>query len=154
MKHIDLDPTDAALVDALQSGIPIAANPYASIAESLAMTPDEVVRRIAGMLERGVLTRFGPMFNADRMGGAFTLAALSVPPADFDRVARQVNAHPEVAHNYARDHAWNMWFVIATEDPQRIPAVEAAITAETGLPILDLPKLDEYHVALQLEATT
>lgn len=154
MKHIDLDPTDAALVDALQSGIPIAANPYASIAESLAMTPDEVVRRIAGMLERGVLTRFGPMFNADRMGGAFTLAALSVPPADFDRVARQVNAHAEVAHNYARDHAWNMWFVIATEDPQRIPAVEAAITAETGLPILDLPKLDEYHVALQLEATT
>lgn len=154
MKHIDLDPTDAALVDALQPGIPIAANPYASIAESLAMTPDEVVRRIAGMLERGVLTRFGPMFNADRMGGAFTLAALSVPPADFDRVARQVNAHAEVAHNYARDHAWNMWFVIAIEDPQRIPAVEAAITAETGLPILDLPKLDEYHVALQLEATT
>ncbi len=152
MKCIDLDPTDAALVNALQSGIPIAANPYASIATSLSITPDEVVRRIAGMLERGVLTRFGPMFNADRMGGAFTLAALRVPPEDFDRIARQVNAHREVAHNYARDHLWNMWFVIATEDSQRIPAVEAAITEETGLPILDLPKIDEYHVALRLEA--
>ena len=153
MKCIDLDSTDAALVDALQSGIPIADNPYGSIAESLSITPEEVVSRIARMLERGVLTRFGPMFNADRMGGAFTLAALSAPPADFDRVARQVNAHTEVAHNYARDHAWNMWFVIATEDPQRIQAVEAAITEETGLAILDLPKLEEYHVALKLEAT-
>jgi siroheme decarboxylase len=152
MKCIDLDATDAALVDTLQLGIPITANPFKPVAERLGITPDEVVRRIANMLERGVLTRFGPMFTADRMGGAFTLAALRVPCADFERVTAQVNAHAEVAHNYARAHEWNMWFVIATDDPLRIPEVEAAIMQETGLPVLDLPKIEEYHVALQLQA--
>ncbi len=152
MRCIDLDAIDAALIDALQPGIPIAADPFRSVATGLGVTPDDVVSRIRKLLEDGVLTRFGPMFNADRMGGAFTLAALRVPPADFERVAAQVNAHAEVAHNYARDHAWNMWFVIATDDPMRIRSVEEAITGETGLPILDLPKMEEYHVALKLDA--
>ena len=152
MPCIDLDAIDAALIDALQSGIPITATPFRPIGAALGITADEVVSRIRKLLDDGVLTRFGPMFNADRMGGAFTLAALRVPPAAFEQVAAQVNAHVEVAHNYARDHEWNMWFVIATDDPSRIRAVEEAITGETGLPILDLPKMEEYHVALRLEA--
>ena len=40
-------------------------------------------------------------------------------------VAAQVNAHPEVAHNYERDHALNMWFVLAAERPERIAEVIA-----------------------------
>jgi siroheme decarboxylase len=152
LRCIELDPIDAALIDALQSGIPIAADPFRLVATVLGITPNDVVTRIKKLLDDGVLTRFGPMFNADRMGGTFTLAALRVPPADFERVAALVNAHAEVAHNYARDHDWNMWFVIATDDPLRIRAVEEAISAETGLPILDLPKIEEYHVALKLEA--
>ena len=63
------------------------------------------------------LTRFGPMFQVERMGGAFVLAALAVPEADYERVAELVNALPEVAHNYRREHALNMWFVLATETP-------------------------------------
>jgi siroheme decarboxylase len=152
VRRIDLDATDRALINALQGGIPITTDPFQAVATALSITTQEVVARITQLLERGVLTRFGPMFNADRMGGAFTLAAMRVPEADFDQVAAMVNAHAEVAHNYARDHEWNMWFVIATDGPHRIQAVEAAISEETGLGILDLPKLAEYHVALKLDA--
>ena len=63
-----------------------------------------------------------------------------------------VNAHPEVAHNYARDHRLNMWFVLATEDESRIEATVRAIEAETGLPVLNMPREAEYHVGLRLEA--
>jgi DNA-binding Lrp family transcriptional regulator len=92
------------------------------------------------------------MYHAERLGGALTLCAMPVPPADFERVAAQVNAFPEVAHNYAREHALNMWFVLATETPQRIAQVIAEIERLTDLPVYDMPKIEEFFVGLRLEA--
>jgi hypothetical protein len=89
------------------------------------------------------------MYHAERMGGALTLAAMQVPAADFERVAALVNAHPEVAHNYAREHAFNMWFVLATETPARVDAVIADIERETGHRVYNMPKLEEFFVGLR-----
>lgn len=147
-----MDETDRAIVNQLQGGFPIGERPFAEAARSLGLDEDGLIKRVEGLLARGVLSRFGPMFNADRMGGAFTLAAMRVPEGDFEAVAAQVNAHPEVAHNYARDHALNMWFVVATEKPQDVATVLAAIAVETGLEVYDFPKLDEFYVGLRLEA--
>ena len=79
-------------------------------------------------------------------------AALGVPAADFERVAAEVNAFPEVAHNYAREHALNMWFVLATPAPADVGPVLAAIERATGLPVLAFPKEREYGVHLFLAA--
>ena len=80
------------------------------------------------------------------------MPAMAVPPDAFESVAAIVNALPEVAHNYARDHALNLWFVIATPTPEGIGAAIARIEAETGLPVLDFPKEREYFVGLSLAA--
>ncbi|HEV2431596.1 MAG TPA: Lrp/AsnC family transcriptional regulator, partial [Burkholderiales bacterium] len=98
------------------------------------------------------LTRFGPLYDAERLGGAFSLCAMSVPPADFERVAALVNAHAEVAHNYERAHRLNMWFVLATEDAAQIPGIISRIEKETGRPVLNLPREEEYFVELRLTA--
>jgi hypothetical protein len=92
------------------------------------------------------------MYNADRLGGMAVLAAMAVPAADFDRLAALVNAHPEVAHNYARDHRLNMWFVVSAEHPEIVEQTLRAIEAETGLPVLAMPKLSEYRIGLRLVA--
>jgi DNA-binding Lrp family transcriptional regulator len=92
------------------------------------------------------------MYDAERLGGALTLAAMAVPAERFEEVAAIVNAMPEVAHNYERSHALNMWFVLATERPEQIPEVLRAIEAATGLPVLDLPKREDYFLALRLSA--
>jgi len=104
------------------------------------------------LLAEGVLSRFGPMYHAEQMGGALTLAALKVPADRFDEVAEIVNAFPEVAHNYARNHLLNMWFVLATETPEQVPAVITEIERLTGLVVYNMPKISEYYVGLQLEA--
>ena len=88
------------------------------------------------------------MFDIERLGGAFTLAALSVPEDRFDQVAELLAAMPEVAHNYRREHAWNMWFVLGCATPQGIADTITRIEAETGLPVLNLPKEETYHVGL------
>jgi siroheme decarboxylase len=148
-----MDEIDRLLVNRLQAGIPVTERPFAPIAGELAIPEAEVCGRLQRLLEEGVLTRFGPMIDAAALGGAFTLAAMSVPPHDFDRVAAIVNARAEVAHNYRREHAYNMWFVVATERPESIRAVLAEIETESGYRVLDLPKRREYYVGLRLEAT-
>lgn len=144
-----MDATDRAILNALQGGFPICERPYAEAAAPLGLSEVELIERIGAMLRDGRLSRFAPMLNAERMQGAVTLAAMAVPPERFDAVAGQVNAHPEVAHNYERDHALNMWFVVATEQPDRIAAVLAEIEAETGLPVLNMPKQTEYFLDLR-----
>ena len=114
-----LDEIDRNLINALQGDFPLVPEPYRLVAEALGLSEAEVLRRLDSLLERRVLTRFGPMFQIERAGGAFVLAAMRVPEAGFERVAAQVNAFPEVAHNYRREHAMNMWFVLATATPQR-----------------------------------
>jgi len=147
-----MDGIDRRLINALHGGFPIAARPYAEVGAALGLSEHEVIERLKALKEDGTLSRFGPMFDAERMGGAFTLAAMAVPEERFDEVAAIVNAYPEVAHNYRRTHALNMWFVVGAERRERIAAVLSEIKDTTGLDVLDLPKLEEYFLELRLSA--
>jgi DNA-binding Lrp family transcriptional regulator len=147
-----MDAIDRMIVDTLQVGLDVVEFPFARCASLLGMTEDALVERVGRLLEAGVLTRFGPMYDAEALGGLFTLAALRVPKAELERVARLVNAHPEVAHNYEREHEYNMWFVVAAEKPDEVARVLADIESETGCEVLNLPRLEEYHLRLQLDA--
>ena len=147
-----MDDLDRRIINALQGGFPVVPRPFAAAGELVGAGEDEVLARISHMLRDGTLSRFGPLFNADRMGGAFTLCAMSVPAARYERVAEIVNALPQVAHNYERGHRLNMWFVLASDDPGGIPETIALIEQATGLPVLDLPKLEEYFIGMRLSA--
>lgn len=147
-----LDAIDRRIVNALQGGFPLCDEPYRAVAATLGLDEAELIARLGAMLARRVLTRFGPMFQIERIGGAFVLAALAVPEDDYERVAAAVNALPEVAHNYRREHALNMWFVLATETPEGIAAAVARIEAATGLPVYAFPKEREYFVGMKLHA--
>ncbi len=146
------DATDRAIINALQGGFPVTDRPFAEVASWLNTDEADVIARISAMLDAGMLSRFGPMYNMDRLGGAITLAAMSVPADRFDAVSEQVNAHREVAHNYERDHELNMWFVAAAETRSGIDALIERIEAETGLPVFQFPKEREYFIGLRLQA--
>ncbi len=142
---------DRRIVNALQGGFPLGERPYAEAAARLGIDEATLIERIGALLADGTLTRFGPLYNIERMGGAFCLCAMQVPADRFDQVAAQVNAHPEVAHNYEREHALNMWFVLATETPEEIDTVVRAIEDETGCRVLKMPKEREFFIGLQLQ---
>ncbi len=148
----ELDAVDRQIIDKLQGDFPLCEHPYAEAAERLGMGEDGLLARLQRLLDARVLTRFGPMVQIERMGGAFVLAALKVPEARYDEVTAQVNALPQVAHNYRREHALNMWFVLATETPAGIAEVIARIERDTGLPVFAFPKEREYFVEMKLAA--
>ena len=147
-----MDPIDRQIVDTLQGGFPLCAAPYAQVAQQLGLSQDELLQRLPRLLDTKVLTRFGPMFQVERMGGAFVLAAIEVPEDRFEEVANLVNAFAEVAHNYRREHALNMWFVLATETPEGIDDVIRRIETATGLPVFTFPKRREFFVDMRLQA--
>ncbi len=146
-----MDSLDRAIINQLQGGFPLCANPYAEVALQLGTNESELLARIKNLLDDKVLTRFGPMYHAERLGGGLSLAAMKITPQDFDRVAAIVNQMPEVAHNYARDNAFNMWFVLATETPQGQQNALDVIEHETGYPVFNMPKIKEYFVELKLQ---
>lgn len=147
-----MDARDRELIDALHGGFPVTENPYAAVAKQLGMGEGEVIERLTWLLDEGILTRFGPLYDAAKLGGAFTLAAMSVPEDRFEAVAEIVNSFPEVAHNYRREHMLNMWFVVATETRDGIAEILGRIRERTGLTALDLPKEQEYFLELRLPA--
>ncbi|MGB4228307.1 MAG: Lrp/AsnC family transcriptional regulator [Candidatus Dechloromonas phosphoritropha] len=141
---------DRQIIDKLQGDFPLCDEPYAVAAAQLGISGDELLTRLQRLLDAKVLTRFGPMVQIERMGGAFVLAALQVPEARYDEVTALVNALPQVAHNYRREHSLNMWFVLATETPQGIADAITTIERDTGLPVFAFPKEREYFVEMKL----
>lgn len=147
-----MDNIDKLIINTLQGGFPICDSPYQVIAEQLGLTESDLLERISQLLETGILSRFGPLYHAEQMGGALTLAAVKASEQQFDHIAEIINAFPEVAHNYERNHELNMWFVIATDVPERLTQVIQEIEQQTGLSVYNMPKINEYFVGLKLEA--
>jgi DNA-binding Lrp family transcriptional regulator len=147
-----MDELDRRIVNSLQRGFPLEERPFAAAAATLGISETALMGRLRALLERGILSRFGPLFHIERIGGRFVLAAMQVPDEALERVTAIVNAHREVAHNYERDHALNLWFVIAAESDEAVDATIEAIERESGYPVYAFPKEREYFVELMLAA--
>lgn len=147
-----LDSIDRHIINDLQDGVPVAKRPFAAIAAELGLTETEITDRLARLKDIGAVTRFGPFIDAEALGGAFCLCAMSVPPDRFSDVAATVNACVHVAHNYERAHRLNMWFVLACERPEEIRIVAEHLAEQTGLAVLQFPKEREFFIGFRVRA--
>ena len=138
---------DLELLNRFQRDFPLTSRPFRTIAERLGSSETEVLTALRRLKNEGKVSRVGVVFATRRLGVS-TLAALAVPPTRLETVAQQVNDYPEVNHNYQREHDFNLWFVLTAATASRLQAVLAEIEAKTGLPVLNLPLLEAFHVDL------
>jgi len=143
-----VDDVDAALIDDWQSGFPVRERPFETLGSELGVDADEALERVKRLYDEGIFRRFGPVLNPPVIGSS-TLAALQVPEGRFDEVADVVNGYRQVNHNYARDHEWNMWFVVTAASKERRDAIVAEIESRTGLSVLVLPMLTDFYIDLE-----
>jgi len=146
------DDVDRRIINALQRGFPLTPRPYADAARLLGLDEDTLLTRLQALLACGILTRFGPLFQIERAGGAFVLCACHAPEDRLDAVIAAVNAHPEVAHHYLRTHHLNLWFVLAVGSAAEVAPALQRIGASAGVEILAFPKEREFFVNLYLPA--
>ncbi|RYU59935.1 Lrp/AsnC family transcriptional regulator [Methylolobus aquaticus] len=135
------------LLNDFQRDLPLTPTPYREIADALGVDEEAVLSHLQSLQTGGVISRVGPVFAPNRLG-ASTLAAVAVPPERLEEVAALVNTFTEVNHNYEREHRYNLWFVLTARDEARLSEVLAQIEAATGLPVLSLPLLEEFHIDL------
>lgn len=138
---------DRRLLNDFQRGLPLVPRPYAAMAERLGVSEDEIIERLRVLQASGAVSRVGAVIRPHSVGVS-TLAAMAVPPGRLDEVAGMVSSYPEVNHNYEREHHYNLWFVVATEREQRLREVLAELASRTGLEVLDLPLLEDFHIDL------
>lgn len=147
-----MDEIDRKIINSLQGDFPIDDHPYQIAAQRIGINEDELLKRLERLLENRTLTRFGPMYDIQKLGGSFSLCAICVPSERFTEVTEIVNSFAEVAHNYERDHEFNMWYVLATESLAQIDIINQAIEEKTGLKVYNMPKLQEFFVGLHFQA--
>jgi len=142
-----MGPLEFRLLNEFQRDFPLVSEPYAAIACKLGVSTDEVLAGLARLRALGAIGRVGAVFRPNAIG-ASTLAAMAVPPERLNSVARYVSEFREVNHNYEREHHFNLWFVVTAADEARLAQVIRSIERATGLAVISLPLLEEFHIDL------
>jgi DNA-binding Lrp family transcriptional regulator len=135
------------LLNDFQRGLPLTETPFADMASQLGVAEQVVLDALDDLKHRGFITRVGAVFAPRRLG-ASTLAAMCVPGDRLDEVADLVSGYPEVNHNYEREHRFNLWFVVTAADEADVARVFDDIERRTGLPVMNLPLEQDYHIDL------
>ena len=151
---IPLDDADRRLLNLMQGSFPVAARPYARVAELGGLSEDEAMARVRHLLDKRIIRQVTPIFDTRALGYSSMLVAARVDPEHPHRAAQVINAHPGVSHNYLRNHEFNLWFTIATEPDSRLglEGTLEVLAREAGAEsVRQLPTLKLFKIRMDLE---
>lgn len=143
------DAVRQAVLDVIQSGFPLEADPYGALAVQLGFTRQAVLDAVAALRADGSIRRLGASFNSKKLGYSSTLCAMAVPgeSSSVDEVAAIVSSYPNVTHNYLRENRYNLWFTIIARGPGEVAAILDDMKRRTGCAeVLNLPATAVYKI--------
>lgn len=147
---MEFDLLSQQIINAYQRGFPLCSRPFLQLAQEFGVTEQQVISCLESLKQQQVLSRLGPVFD-HQQAGASTLAAIAAPPDKIDQVAESINQFEQVNHNYAREHEFNLWFVVTAPTSDGLSQAIADIETATGYPVLVLPMEKPYHIDLSFD---
>lgn len=152
---------DAAMVVALQRGIPLCARPFEELSRELGCGEADLLACLARQRAVGTVRRFGAVFDTRRLGYRSALCAAAVPVEALDAAAAKLTPLAGVTHCYVREATSalrpgvpNLWFTLSY--PADIfPAMVDEVAARLGPYALHvLPATRRYKVDVVFGAAT
>lgn len=141
---------DKALLNIMQTDLPIAKRPFAVLGEQLGVEEATVLERLQFLKDNGYIRRIGPFFDSNKLGYEGTLVAVKVEPPALECVAEVINSYPGVTHNYEREGEFNLWFALLTPDKESQNAALRHIEKLPGVVrLISLPATKKYKVSVQ-----
>lgn len=134
-----LDPTDRRIITATQSGLPLVARPYASIAAQLGLDEAEVCARLNAMQASGVIRRIAIAPNHYALGmKANGMSVWDVEDAQVTELGQRVGNLEFVSHCYERPRAlpgwpYNLFAMIHGTCRDQVEALRADIAGVLGM---------------------
>jgi DNA-binding Lrp family transcriptional regulator len=139
----------------VQEEFPITERPWDVLAEKLGISYECLMGRVNKLYEQGIIRRFGPVLETDRVGlSARTLVLMKVPQERIEEVALIVNGFDAVTHNYERELEYNLWFTLITSNQEQLKSSLQEILEATQIPetdILDLPVTRKFKIKVSYE---
>lgn len=152
---------DAAMVVALQRGIPLCARPFEELSRELGCGEADLLACLARQRAVGTVRRFGAVFDTRRLGYRSALCAAAVPVEALDAAAAKLTPLAGVTHCYVREATSalrpgvpNLWFTLSY--PADIfPAMVDEVAARLGPYALHvLPATRRFKVDVVFGAAT
>ena len=137
---------DMALVRATEAGLPLTPDPYGDIGRAIGASRDQVIARLAALMETGAIRRIGLVPNHYRLGLiANGMAVFDVVDAEVDVIGERVGALTFVTHCYRRprhgaDWPFNLFAMVHGADRAEAEAKAAEIAGLIG------PALRQWRV--------
>ncbi|MHB0938204.1 MAG: siroheme decarboxylase subunit alpha [Armatimonadota bacterium] len=148
----ELSSIEKAILELIQTGFPISADPYAEIGDAVGCAREEAHATVVDLRRRGVIRRIGGSFAADKLGYISTLVASRVAPENLEAAAEVAGAFPEVTHNYERAAHYNLWFTVIAESQARMDEILDAVRRAPGVEAVhSLPALRTFKIKVDFK---
>ncbi len=120
----ELDSIDRILLNQLQEGLPLTAEPYRDLGGMLGgLSQQEVLARITRLKEDGWIRRLSGFFHSAALGYQSLLCAMRVSEEHLEEMSALIRTIPGITHNYLRDHDLNMWFTLSCRSQEELDSV-------------------------------
>ena len=133
-----LSDLEKQVILALQRDLEIKPRPFRELADQLGLAEEQLLSVIRGLMERGVIRRFGATLRHQKSGyEANALVAWAVPEAELQVIGQRLAAQRVVTHCYARRPAptwpYNLYTMIHGRTREDCVNIAARMSAETGI---------------------
>jgi len=138
-----LDADDEALAIHIQAGLPLVAQPYAQIGQTLGMSEEEVILRLTRLLEKGVIKRFGVVVRHHELGyRANAMTVWNIPDEKISELGQCMGQFEFVTLCYQRprrlpDWPYNLFTMIHGQDRDEVLTNIQTLVVRCGLDLIE-----------------
>lgn len=152
-----IDEIDLKLLQLSQDDFLLTKRPWAHFGNTLGISEEEVISRFKDLLQRKIIHKIGPILDAKKIGLSYSaLIGIKISEEKIDDLANILNEYRGITHNYVRDHAYNVWFTISTQDKKELVEVIEQIKQRTGITdedVLILPTARRFKIDVRFKFT-
>ena len=134
------DAVEQRLIAALQAGLELVPRPFARLGERAGISEGDVLTRIAGWIDEGLIKRFGVVVRHQELGyRANAMVVFDAPDRDVDRIGRQLATEAAVTLCYRRTRnlphwPYNLYCMVHGRSREEVQPVIERLSRLAGLP--------------------
>jgi DNA-binding Lrp family transcriptional regulator len=129
---------DREIIRFIQGDIPVESRPFASLADTLDLSEEEIVERVKNLQDQGVIRRFAAILRHYNAGfNVNAMVAWKVALEDADRVGKIMAGFNEVSHCYLREvpeeFGYNLFSMIHARSNEQIDTLLNELSSRTSI---------------------
>lgn len=143
---------DKELLNEIQWRFPLVSKPYNELAKKFDVPVDKIMERLIHLKSQGILRQLSAIFDTRKLGYKSSLVAVKIASDKLESVAKQINRHPGVSHNYERNHSFNLWFTLAVPPGSNLKTEVDKLTKLPGIESTRmLPTIQMFKIGVKLD---